>query len=688
VTVGRANTMQELTAANRFRVREMTLVENALTLTLTDNRGRVRVWPITLRGPATPATPVLDASAGNGVVGVAWQPSADPDISGYHVYRATQVGGPWTRTTVDRTSGVAYCRDTGLAPGTAYHYRVTAIDVSGNESAASAVATINTNPAQLGGWPIGLGASSSCPVAVGDITGDGAKDIIAGNDHLYAWNWNGTELRDDDDNPQTWGVFASEVQTVNGAVALAQLDGSGGYEVFVVSWEDSNKAWAVRGDGQVLAGWPRRPDAGSTPAGYWSAATAGDVDGDGRAELFASAKNGNLYAWHWNGTPLGAAEAFKTNLGTFSRSSPSLASVDLDPYPEIVFGAADGTLHIWNADGSPVNNFPRSTGATCFSNTAVGDIDKNGIQDVVMITHGGAVNVYNTKTGNQLPGWPQTYSLRATPIQPSPALADLDFDGYLEIVVANNDANVSQSGVRVYNHQGVLRPGWPQAVGGFASESSPIVADLSGDGIPDILFGNEGGLLYGWDRDGNHLAGFPLTVGDFIRSTPTADDVDGDGGIDLVLAGWDRNVYIWDSPVPYVKAAAQWPTLKHDAQRSGLYGYQPPTPTDAGEEPATQRVPARAFLAQNVPNPFNPVTSIAYGVPAGAPGARVDVRIDIFDAAGYRVRQLVRGQQVPGNHNALWDGRDDHGRRVRSGIYFYRLQIADQQMARKMVLLQ
>jgi len=688
VTIGRANAMQELTAPTRFRLRETALQENTLTLTLTDNRGRMRVWPLTLREPAVPASPVLDASPGNGIVLVAWLPSFDPDLAGYHVYRATAAGGPWTRTTVDRTARIAYFRDTGLAPSTRYYYRVTALDTAGNESAPSGTTTINTNPAQLAGWPINLGASSSCPVAVGDITGDGSKEIVAGNDHLYAWNWNGSELRDDDDNPQTWGLFADEVQTVTGAVALTQLDATPGYEIFALSWEDSNKAWVVRGDGSMMPGWPRRPDPTSTQKGYWSSASAADVDGDGRPELFASAKNGNLYAWRWDGTPLGATDAFKSNLGLTSRSSPSFASVDWDPQPEIIFAGPDGVLNVWNADGSNVGSFPKTPGGFCYSNTAVGDIDRNGIQDIVVVTHGGAINVYNSKTGNQLPGWPQPYSLRATPIQPSPALADFDFDGYLEIVVANNDFNVSQSGVRVYDHLGVLRPGWPQLVGGFSSESSPIVADLSGDGVPDILFGNEGGLLYGWDRDGNAIDGFPLSVGDFIRSTPTADDVDGDGDIDLVLAGWDRNVYIWDSPVPYVRAAAQWPTLKHDVERTGSYDYRPRMPTDADPAPVVARVPRVAFLDQNVPNPFNPVTSIAYGVPAQDGRATVDVGIDIFDAGGRLVRRLVRGPQAPGTYKALWDGRDDGGRRVHSGIYFYRLRAAGTTVARKMLLLQ
>jgi hypothetical protein len=684
---GRCNPMQEITGATRFRVQETSLDANPLTLTLTDNRGRTLVVTITLRGPAPPAAPELDASTGANVVVIDWPPSTEPDLAGYHVYRATAPGGPWTRATVDRLARVAYFRNIGLNPSTLYYFHTTALDSSGNESAPSPTSSINTNPAQLNGWPIGLGAESSCSPAIGDITGDGSREIVAGNDHLYAWNNNGIELRDDDLDPQTWGIFADEVQIVTGAVALGEIDRSApGFEVFVTSWEDSNKAFAVQGDGAILHGWPQRPDVASPQKGYWADSAVMDVDADGLAEVWAPAKNGNLYAWHGDGSPLAAGPAFKSGLGTYMRCSPSFANLDGDPYQEIVFGSATGVLNIWNHDGTNFGTFPKTPGTSCFANTAIGDVNADGTLDVVYLTEGGAVNIYDTRTGNQLPGFPVALPIKSNPKCPSPALADFNFDGLLEIVVAFNHVTSTQSQVRVLNHLGQTLPGWPIIPGGHTSESSPIVADVSGDGVPDILFGNEGGLLYGWSWTGQNLQGFPLTVNDFIRSVPYADDVDADGSIDVVLMGWNKNLYIWDFPVPYSKNAAQWPTLKHDQSRSGLFGYRIDQPTDTGDDepPAPARVPAAAFLAQNTPNPFNPTTRIEYGIPAGA--TLVDVQLEIYDVQGRRVRTLIRGQEAPGMHASIWDGRDDSGQRMQSGIYFYRLQAGDQTLTRKMML--
>lgn len=691
IAIGTAAPLQEVTGPTRFRVRENTLAPNLFTLQLTDGFGRMQSWSLTLREPAAPAAPGLDPSQGSMVVVCTWTPSIEPDLAGYHVYRSLNGLPPWNRVTLDRTRSVAYYRDSGLAPSVQYFYYVTAVDSSGNESPASAIANVNTSPPQLAGWPIQMGAVSSCPPAVGDITGDGNMEIIAGNIRVYAWDWEGIELRDADDDPQTWGVFSTEIQTVTAAVVLAELDPSPGLEAFVAAWGDAGdgtKTLVLRGDGSLVGNWPQNPSPMATPPGYWGSPGAIDLDGDGFAEVFAPAKDGNLYAWHRDGTPVGANAAFKTGLGTWSRCSPTFANVDGDPAPEIVYAAPTGTLYIWNADGSNVPRFPMSLGNTCLSSTAIGDVDADGDLDVVMVSENDSLYVIDTAHGKRLPGWPVVLSVDSNPVSPSPALADFDFDGDLEIVIAHNALPVTQSSVRVYSHTGQLLPGWPRFVDSHTSESSPIVADFSGDGVPDIVFGNENSLLYGWDKNGNTLPGFPLTVGGEVRSTPFAADLDGDGTINLVLAGWDQNLWIWDFTAPFVRAAAQWPTFKHDAQRTGYYSHTEQTPTGtAGEPDATAAVPRSAFLGANVPNPFNPVTSISYGVPGTGGAGAVAVRIQVFDVRGRHVRRLVQGTQVPGTYKTLWDGRDDGGREVQSGVYFFRLHVAGTTEVRKTMLL-
>ncbi len=88
-------------------------------------------------------------------------------------------------------------------------------------------------------------------------------------------------------------------------------------------------------------------------------------------------------------------------------------------------------------------------------------------------------------------------------------------------------------------------------------------------------------------------------------------------------------------------------------------------------------------LLQNSPNPFNPTTSIRYSV--GTDGARVGMHI--YDVAGRRVATVLEGTSPAGSHVASWNGRDDSGRPVASGIYFCRLSVDAWTASRKMVLL-
>jgi hypothetical protein len=93
-------------------------------------------------------------------------------------------------------------------------------------------------------------------------------------------------------------------------------------------------------------------------------------------------------------------------------------------------------------------------------------------------------------------------------------------------------------------------------------------------------------------------------------------------------------------------------------------------------------LPARYALEANHPNPFNPQTMIAYDL-AGAGKSRLTV----YDVNGARIRELVNVNQRAGHYTVTWDGRDDNGQAVASGVYFYRLASGPFNQTRKMVLL-
>lgn len=87
-------------------------------------------------------------------------------------------------------------------------------------------------------------------------------------------------------------------------------------------------------------------------------------------------------------------------------------------------------------------------------------------------------------------------------------------------------------------------------------------------------------------------------------------------------------------------------------------------------------------LSQNYPNPFNPTTFIRFALPSAT-----FVTLDIFDIRGAKVRTLVAASQMPGDYITMWDGTDDAGQLVNSGIYTYRLATDDFTDVKRMVLL-
>ena len=96
----------------------------------------------------------------------------------------------------------------------------------------------------------------------------------------------------------------------------------------------------------------------------------------------------------------------------------------------------------------------------------------------------------------------------------------------------------------------------------------------------------------------------------------------------------------------------------------------------------SESVPQVSALTGEQPNPFNPRTIIAYDLAvAGA------VALDIYDLKGARVRRLVAENRSAGRHTVVWDGLDESGQRVASGVYLARLQAEARQDYRKLVML-
>jgi hypothetical protein len=92
-------------------------------------------------------------------------------------------------------------------------------------------------------------------------------------------------------------------------------------------------------------------------------------------------------------------------------------------------------------------------------------------------------------------------------------------------------------------------------------------------------------------------------------------------------------------------------------------------------------------LVGNFPNPFNPSTTINFSLSFGEGRGEGFVIINVYNLRGQHVRTLVNGMYSAGSHSVIWNGTDDSGRNVSSGIYFYRMTTGDYSSVRRMMLL-
>lgn len=217
--------------------------------------------------------------------------------------------------------------------------------------------------------------------------------------------------------------------------------------------------------------------------------------------------------------------------------------------------------------------------------------------------------------------------------------------------------------------------GWPVLTGSTIS-SSPVLADVDNDGLPEVFVGSDDNSLYGIAASGEPISGFPIPLKGRVRGTPTVANLDDDGDFEVIV-GADSLLAVVD-----IKTAAgeagYWATDRGNLMRTGVFG----EPFSTVEPDRTPGIPSDYALLPNYPNPFNPSTTIRFNVPeAGA------VELIIRDIKGRQVTTLYSGEVKPGEHALEWHGVDETGRSVSSGVYLYQLITQAQTLSRKMLFM-
>ena len=127
------------------------------------------------------------------------------------------------------------------------------------------------------------------------------------------------------------------------------------------------------------------------------------------------------------------------------------------------------------------------------------------------------------------------------------------------------------------------------------------------------------------------------------------------------------------------KAVDQYDNLSSSSNVDGVWVM--PTKQDYLIQNETLR-PTQFELQQNYPNPFNPSTTISFGLPEN-----INVRLDILDISGRKIRTLIDASKEAGTYQVVWNGQDDYGKSVASGVYVYRIQAGDFVQSKKLLFM-
>lgn len=287
-----------------------------------------------------------------------------------------------------------------------------------------------------------------------------------------------------------------------------------------------------------------------------------------------------------------------------------------------------------------------------FISSAGIDLKRNGLIEIVVgFSESGDVIILNTVTGEvrqaKVHPLPRTYS--------SPAIADLNLDGFPDIVITSGNK------IWAFNHFGSTLVNFPIEVKNVSSLSSPVIVNFVGDTLPEIIVGTDVGLIYAFDVYGKVVSMFPISISNSCLSSPAV--YYESNIVYLLVPSIDGYLYAWIVKPNTYSVNILWSSYLRDEKHSNYSSRS----FELTSFPSMKILDDK--VVYNWPNPvYDDFTHIRVKT---FRDARVNIKI--FDVAGFKVDEINTSVSANFESDIKWSVKN-----VQPGIYYARVEaIAD-----------